>query len=75
MGQVVSVCVCVGVTGLRGRWHGWLRALVGLLGGCQGEGVRLPLLAALLRYLLLCSAGSLAALPSPVLQALLEGTI
>lgn len=59
--------------GLRGGYHTWLRALLRLLQGAQSEAVRLPLLGALLSYLLLARAGSLSALPSPVLSALLEG--
>lgn len=41
--------------------------------GGQREEVKVPLMGALLSYLLLCGAGSLDRLPGPVLQALLEG--
>ncbi|KAK9788145.1 hypothetical protein WJX73_001060 [Symbiochloris irregularis] len=63
---------------LRPRYHPWMRVLVSLLrpGGSSGgqrEEVKVPLMGALLSYLLLCGAGSLDRLPGPVLQALLEG--
>lgn len=59
--------------GLKGGYHAWLRALVAVLVTHQQDTVRLPLLGALLSYLLLSSDGSHAQLPSPVLDALLEG--